>query len=941
MQFNCTNFMRALPESFRDGAADLFGRRGLARAVLSGLRSFGGISVAVAALILVSVQPASAANDNWTSTASTAWGTAGNWSAGVPTASSSLFFNTAAGQQTAIALSSSSLASSLTFNSTGGANAFTFDTVGTVNTNTLTVSGGIVNSDAALQTFYNKIVLGGNQSWTATSGGLSFNGNVSLGSGANSYTLTVNGANAVAIAGTIANGGTPAGNLIYSGTSNLTLTGANTYTGTTTVSSGTLTAGSATALGTTAAGTTVASGATLAVQGGITVAEGLNISGSGATTNTGALSNASGTNTVSGAVVQSAASTISAAAGSQLTVSGAISGSFPVTYGKGTGTGTVVVSGANTYVGATNVDAGTLKIQSAGALGTASNTAATTVANGATLQVAGGIVVTNTGTIVLNGTGSGLGSLQNVSGSNTLGAVSLASNSTIYSATAGNLLTLGGTSYTNALTFAMGSNTVTFDGPGDTWLNSNAGVAGDTGGLIKNGTGKLTLYGYNTFYTGATVVNAGSLDLTVGPFNAGIYGINGSLTIGAGSSNPALAGTVNVNIATNSYANQLSPTSAVTINSDGALNVGSSTGLGSLTLNGGKVAITSGMAISPSGNITSNTNSASQTSLISGGQVTLAGPTTVTVARDSSLTSDLTISSTIAGGSLNKQGAGVLTLSATNTIGATAINAGVVNAQAANALGTTGAVTVANGAALQVQGGVSLGQTGTTLNGTGISNTGALRNVSGNNTLAALITLGSASRINSDAGTITLAGGLNTGGNDLTIGGAGATSLAGTLTFGSSTVTKLDSGTLTFASTANLSTGTFLLNAGTLALGGGTTSIGTLHITGDSILDFGNALASTLNVTNFIIDSGVSLTITNWVNSTDFFYAQNWAGATLDTAGTSPMNRITFSSFSNNSTRWLGSNKQVTPVPEPATYGAWLMGLMGAVFVFQRRRRRA
>ena len=43
-----------------------------------------------------------------------------------------------------------------------------------------------------------------------------------------------------------------------------------------------------------------------------------------------------------------------------------------------------------------------------------------------------------------------------------------------------------------------------------------------------------------------------------------------------------------------------------------------------------------------------------------------------------------------------------------------------------------------------------------TLNGAGISSGGALRNISGNNSYAGLITLGSATRINSDSGTLTL-----------------------------------------------------------------------------------------------------------------------------------------------------------------------------------------
>jgi autotransporter-associated beta strand protein len=454
------------------------------------------------------------------------------------------------------------------------------------------------------------------------------------------------------------------------------------------------------------------------------------------------------------------------------------------------------------------------------------------------------------------------------------------------------------------------------------------GVAGDTGGLIKNGTGKLTLYGYNTYYTGATNVNAGSLDLIVGPFSTGFYGINGSLTIGTGAGG---AGTVNVNIATDSYANQISPTSAVTINSDGALNVGASTGMGALTLNGGQVNITAGKNISPT-SITSNANSAHQTSLISGGQVTLSGATNFTVARDTSLTSDLTISSTIGGGSIVKQGDGVLTLTSANTITGTTINAGVINTRASNALGTTNAVTVASGAALQTQGGISLGHTTTTINGSGVSNTGAIHNISGNNSVTGAVTLGSASRINSDAGTLTLAGGLTTAGNALTIGGAGNTTLSGALSFGSTSLTKEGAGTLTLNSNLNLSGGTLALYGGTLALNGITLTADSLNVGSSSVIDFGGA-ASILNVNSLSIATGAILTITGWTNSIDYFYSQLNPGSVN-------LSQIVFTTFSGSDTHWQSWDKQVTPVPEPSTYGLMLMGA-GLSFYLWRRRRHA
>ncbi len=68
-----------------------------------------------------------------------------------------------------------------------------------------------------------------------------------------------------------------------------------------------------------------------------------------------------------------------------------------------------------------------------------------------------------------------------------------------------------------------------------------------------------------------------------------------------------------------------------------------------------------------------------------------------------------------------------------------------------------------------------------TLNGSGISNGGALRNISGDNSYAGLITQASASRINSDSGTLTLdvaSGDAITGTYNVTFGGSGNITVA-------------------------------------------------------------------------------------------------------------------------------------------------------------------
>ena len=121
-----------------------------------------------------------------------------------------------------------------------------------------------------------------------------------------------------------------------------------------------------------------------------------------------------------------------------------------------TGNGTVILSGANTYQGATSIQAGTLQAGSTSAFGSNS---AVTLAN-----VAGA-------TLNLNGFNNSIGSLAGGGG-------------------AGGNVTLGAATLTTG-----GNNTST----------SYAGVISGTGALTKTGTGTQTLTGANT-YTGATTV---------------------------------------------------------------------------------------------------------------------------------------------------------------------------------------------------------------------------------------------------------------------------------------------------------------------------------------------------------------------------------------------------------------------------------------------------
>jgi autotransporter-associated beta strand protein len=183
------------------------------------------------------------------------------------------------------------------------------------------------------------------------------------------------------------------------------------------------------------------------------------------------------------------------------------------------------------------------------------------------------------------------------------------------------------------------------------------------------------------------------------------------------------------------------------------------------------------------------------------------------------------------------------------------------------------------------------------------------------------------------SGSLTISSAI-TGGFSVTKSGAGELILSGANTYSGGVV--LNAGTLTVSSASALGTGSLTLAGGTLRLNTASVSLGTLSVTGNSTIDFaGN---NTLNLTNFSLNAGVTLTILNWANGSDFLYATNWTGATQDTTGAAPMNQVSFSGFSASDTQWQGLDDQITPVPEPSAYGAVLVGGLGLAFWLRRRR---
>src|SRR5206468_10473559 len=122
----------------------------------------------------------------------------------------------------------------------------------------------------------------------------------------------------------------------------------------------------------------------------------------------------------------------------------------------------------------------------------------------------------------------------------------------------------------------------------------------------------------------------------------------------------------------------------------------------------------------------------------------------------------------------------------------------------ATALGATSAGTTVNtGSQLQISGTITVAEP-LILNGTGLANDGALVNFNNVNTWSGTITLGSSGvRVNSTAGTLTIAGGITGSGNpSLTIGGASSVTVntapinigTGTLTWDGALTLRLDIG---------------------------------------------------------------------------------------------------------------------------------------------------
>ncbi len=666
------------------------------------------------------------------------------------------------------------------------------------------------------------------------------------------------------------NTGSGTGNLVKTGSGILTLSGANTYSGNTTITAGTLKLGGTAAIPSgTGKGDLTVNG-TLDLNNRSLLVNGLSGSGIITSSTAGAITFTAGGNNKNGSfsgVIQNG------------------SGTLGLTK---TGTGSLTLSGNNTFTGGVTVNGGILQLANAGALNSATPNALTFGANAAV------------GTkLQLNGNSITLASL-------------------VTNAVPGSAVIENATSTAATLTIAQSSNT-TFAGV----LQNGSG--GGALSLTKTGTGILTLSGSNT-YSGNTVISGGTLqagaaaaipsgsatgnvvlDGNASAANTGILDINGfdvsinglsgttgaflgkvvnnrtgttkTLTLGSGDATTTFAGLITNNTGTGGTLN-LTKTGTGTLTLSNANTYGGSTGIknGSLTLGIANALPTS--TVLTLGDGTTNTSGLLK---LNGFGQTLSGLTTAgsgianRVINGSATAVSLTLNTAanssfggILGGpgtnennfNLVKTGVGTLTLSGANTYsGSTTISQGIISAgNLANALGSAATAVVLGdatntgtlsytGSSATFSRGFTVSAGGGQIDATTVGQTLTL--ATGNVATSGAFTLGGAGNT-AITSNVTGSGSLNkTGAGNLTVSGVNTYSGA-TNIFNGSVILGVDNTGLNAATTLTLGDATANTN-GVLKLDGHTQTLTSLlkvgNGTGNRVVG-GNAVSSTLTLNN-------------------------------------------------------------------------------------------
>lgn len=434
--------------------------------------SYGGL-FATSMLVLGSLGQQVKADPVWSAAPPTSnWSNAANWIPAVaPTNGQSLQFGVSTQLHASNDIAALSVAG-LTFN--GGAGAFTLDG------NVITLTGGITNNSANLQTVgFAGITLGAGQTFNSGAGGMTVSAPIDLAG----FALVVDGTANTTLSGAIS--GT--GQLNKTGAGTLLLSGANIFNGPTTVSGGILQLQGGAAIADTSAVIVTAPGS-LELLNSETIGS---LAGSGNTT-----LNAN-TLTTGGNGASTAYSGVLSGVGGSLVKNGP---------------GTFTTSGANTYTGTTTVNAGVLNV-----LGTHVGGDNYTIAPGATLSGTGAI------TEALNASINENGSI--IVGDATL-LVPVASNLSLATSGTGSII-MGATSFLAVDLFTgagLGNNTAVL-GSSDTFT---------LGGNLNSVAGGTLVIGNPTAMTGFTGGDSWKVvNLAPGATITGNLGLTGNLDTSA------------------------------------------------------------------------------------------------------------------------------------------------------------------------------------------------------------------------------------------------------------------------------------------------------------------------------------------------------------------------------------------------------------------------
>lgn len=405
-------------------------------------------------------------------------------------------------------------------------------------------------------------------------------------------------------------------------------------------------------------------------------------------------------------------------------------------------------------------------------------------------------------------------------GSLRLGATSAGGGGIQLGASAGDLLITGGTLTGGGPSANTAGQIIVTNNSIRSLLQIDSAITNNGTGavtLLFNGvTGSKVVLGGNNTFTGGTTIASGAVELR----NGTALGTSGSITV-LTNAELQLSGGITVN-------------RNLTVTGNGENNTGVIRNLsGNNTINSTVTMASTSLVTSDSGTLTFYNGSATANAIT---------PSTTSIGLTFGGAGDIVVNSRInfTTQTVTKNGTGRLTLGGDNAVasstGTFTVNDGVLRITHVNALGTTGGATTVNaGGTLELSFGTgSTVAEAITFNGAGFDNTGAIRNVSGDNTLSGALTTSSTSStainsITADAGTtLTLSGTVRnaatSGSSNRTVhlGGAGTINVTGAITNGGvatavTHLTKIDAGTVNLRG-ANSYTGATTVSGGILNL---------------------------------------------------------------------------------------------------------------------------